>query len=68
MSAPAWLAALIAARDAAQATEWLNPERRHHFIDLFRVHADPWLVHLRDHKGGNMDEWPADLRVREMPG
>jgi protein gp37 len=22
---------------------------------------------LRDRKGGNMEEWPADLRVREMP-
>jgi protein gp37 len=22
---------------------------------------------LRDRKGGDMDEWPADLRVREMP-
>jgi protein gp37 len=24
-------------------------------------------VTLRDHKGGDMSEWPADLRVREMP-
>lgn len=23
---------------------------------------------LRDRKGGDMDEWPADLRVRELPG
>ena len=22
---------------------------------------------LKDHKGGNMDEWPEDLRVREFP-
>jgi protein gp37 len=26
-----------------------------------------WRVHLRDRKGGDMAEWPADLRVREMP-
>lgn len=24
-------------------------------------------IRLRDPKGGNMDEWPVDLRVREMP-
>lgn len=24
-------------------------------------------LRLRDSKGGNMEEWPADLRVREMP-
>lgn len=25
------------------------------------------LIHLRHRKGGDMDEWPADLRVREIP-
>ena len=24
-------------------------------------------LRLRDHKGGDMAEWPADLRVREYP-
>jgi len=24
-------------------------------------------IRLRDSKGGDMDEWPADLRIREMP-
>ena len=24
-------------------------------------------IGLADHKGGNIDEWPADLRVRQMP-
>ncbi len=24
-------------------------------------------LHLRDRKGGDMDEWPEDLRVRELP-
>jgi protein gp37 len=29
------------------------------------VHPAP--LRLRDRKGGDLDEWPADLRVREMP-
>lgn len=24
-------------------------------------------IHMGDHKGGRMEEWPEDLRVREMP-
>jgi len=27
----------------------------------------PVRVHLRDRKGGDMAEWPEDLRVREFP-
>jgi hypothetical protein len=27
-----------------------------------------WRPMLRDRKGGNMAEWPEDLRVREYPG
>lgn len=26
-----------------------------------------WLAHLRDKKGGDVTEWPEDLRVREFP-
>jgi len=26
-----------------------------------------WRVHLADQKGGDPEEWPADLRVREFP-
>jgi hypothetical protein len=26
-----------------------------------------WRVKLRDKKGGEPDEWPADLRVRQFP-
>lgn len=26
-----------------------------------------WRVHLVDRKGGDMAEWPEDLRVREFP-
>lgn len=32
--------------------------------------GDPWpatLVKLKSRKGGDMEEWPADLRVREFP-
>jgi hypothetical protein len=28
----------------------------------------PVRVHLKDRKGGDMAEWPEDLRVRELPG
>lgn len=27
-----------------------------------------WAVRLADRKGGDPAEWPADLRVRQMPG
>jgi protein gp37 len=27
----------------------------------------PWPLHTQDAKGGDMSEWPADLRVREFP-
>ena len=26
-----------------------------------------WRVHLNDRKGGDWNEWPEDLRVREFP-
>jgi protein gp37 len=29
--------------------------------------SEPWRVHFTDRKGGAMEEWPEDLRVREMP-
>jgi protein gp37 len=32
----------------------------------FSVHCHE-IMPLRDRKGGTMEEWPADLRVREMP-
>jgi hypothetical protein len=35
------------------------------------VHTDPgggrWRMHPRDKKGGDMAEWPEDLRVRQWP-
>jgi protein gp37 len=34
----------------------------------FTAHGEGvWRVHLRDRKGGDMSEWPEDLRVREFP-
>jgi len=38
--------------------------------DMFQSTGDTelgWRAWLRDPKGGDMDEWPADLRVREFP-
>ena len=29
--------------------------------------ASGYVLRLRDDKGGNPDEWPEDLRVREFP-
>jgi protein gp37 len=29
--------------------------------------SDGVYLNLRDKKGGDRDEWPADLRIREMP-
>jgi hypothetical protein len=26
-----------------------------------------WITRIRDKKGGNMDEWPLGIRVREFP-
>ena len=38
-------------------------------MDSHHGHGEPCCsLSLRDRKGGNPDEWPADLRVREFPG
>lgn len=46
---------------------WMDVE---HNINGFReqYQGADCRVHLRDKKGGDMSEWPADLRVREFPG
>ncbi len=49
-------------------TGWPDPEVEHH-IHGFREDyqgADCRIL-LRDKKGGDSNEWPADLRVRELP-
>lgn len=40
-----------------------------HDISNFRmtVHQREMHIELNDRKGGDMDEWPEDLRVREFP-
>lgn len=32
-----------------------------------RHNCDCWTIGLNDKKGGDINEWPADLRVREFP-
>lgn len=32
------------------------------------IAPEPWRLWLRDRKGGDLLEWPEDLRVREFPG
>lgn len=36
-------------------------------LGAFPMVDDSTVLRLQDSKGGNMDEWPEDLRVREMP-
>lgn len=46
--------------------EWRNVKRDEK--KLFTEFDDrKWRLHLVDHKGGDWDEWPGDLRVREFP-
>jgi hypothetical protein len=51
------------------AVEYGGDIRVEHDIDGYRddYQGAPVRVHLRDHHGGDMAEWPADLRVREFP-
>lgn len=53
-------------------TDWpqeLDVERVEHDIYGFReeYQGADCRVHLIDKKGGDMEEWPEDLRIREMP-
>lgn len=40
---------------------WLNPDARSEFDE------GGALLKLKDSHGGNWDEWPPDLRIRELP-
>lgn len=40
---------------------------RHPAVDGEPPRTVPWQLSMRDRKGGDMDEWPIDLRVREFP-
>jgi protein gp37 len=48
---------------------WPTPVRVEENLDGTRdgYQGAPVRVHLRDKKGGDMSEWPAGLRVRELP-
>lgn len=47
----------------------VHPDSVEHDLDGTRddYQGAPVRVHLKNKKGGDMAEWPADLRVREMP-
>jgi len=49
-----------------QHWEWRHIQRDERHRLLQHDDAD-WRVNLTDRKGGIMDEWPPDLRVREFP-
>jgi protein gp37 len=57
--------------EGCEPHEWpdMDPSDIEHDLDgtLDGYQGAPVRVRLRDKKGGTMDEWPADLRVREMP-
>jgi protein gp37 len=45
-----------------------TPVECHHGYDACPTcDAEPVRLHLNDRKGGTMEEWPEDLRVREFP-
>lgn len=58
--------------DGACEDSWpeMDPDDIEHDLDGTRddYQGAPVRVHLRSAKGGDPEEWPLDLRVREMPG
>jgi protein gp37 len=40
-----------------------NPENR----EAFRFYADSWQIKLKNKKGGDIDEFPLELKVRQFP-
>ncbi|MBV8664648.1 MAG: phage Gp37/Gp68 family protein [Hyphomicrobiales bacterium] len=57
--------------DGCEPDGWpdMDPDAIEHDLDGTRdgYQGAPVRVHLRDRKGGDMDEWPEDLRVRQFP-
>ena len=58
--------------EAGQPVEpsaWPSPKDVEHDIDGYReeYQGAPVRIRLHDKKGGDMAEWPADLRVRQFP-
>lgn len=54
--------------ELAVAGGWPDPDVQHH-INGFRedYQGADCRIRLHDKKGGLMEEWPEDLRVRQMP-
>lgn len=57
--------------DGCEPDSWpdMDPFDIEHDLDgtLDGYQGAPVRVHLKDKKGGDMAEWPEDLRIREMP-
>lgn len=57
--------------EGCEPHEWpdIDPADVEHDLDgtYDGYQGAPVRIRLRDRKGGNWDEWPADLRIREMP-
>lgn len=57
--------------EGCEPHEWPNidPADVDHDINRFRedYQGAPCRIRLRDRKGGDMAEWPQDLRVRQLP-
>jgi protein gp37 len=50
--------------------EWggaIGREAKFSAVDKLHPSSGDWQIHLRDRAGANPDEWPADLKVRQMP-
>lgn len=61
---PVFVKQLGARPVAPLGSTWELGDVSHHHI---RMEADHEALVLEDRKGGDPDEWPADLRVREFP-
>lgn len=57
--------------DGCGPMEWpdIDPADVEHDLNGFRdgYQGAPVRVHLRDRKGADMEEWPEDLRIRQLP-
>jgi protein gp37 len=47
--------------------EGIGRTARFSATDKLHPSTEPWRIHLKDSKGGDMSEWPEHLRVRQMP-
>ena len=55
------------AADVACFVKQLGARPVYDLGDGHRPEARIHPIRLRDHKGGDMTEWPEDLRIREFP-